>query len=70
MNTAMIMAANKINRLLTDKYLMSNSEWHPFGDLAFDLQFIPTIYHNMFSRTIFIEDPLHELMLWISECRD
>ena len=68
MTTQMFLVGTKIHRYLIDKYLMSNDSWTPFGDLAYDLQFIPEQYHNMFIRTLWCEDPLHDLMLFISEC--
>jgi hypothetical protein len=68
MTTNMSFAAMRINRLLTDKYLLSNPEWLPFGNLEYDLKFIPAIYHNMFIRTFHMEDPLHDLMLFVSAC--
>lgn len=68
MTTQMFLLGTKVHNYLTDKYLMSNDKWLPFGDLAYDLQFIPEQYHNMYKRTLVYEDPLHDLMVFVSEC--
>jgi hypothetical protein len=68
MTTNILMIQDKIHQVLTDKYLMHNQDWSPFGDLNFDLGFIPEVYHVLFTRTIHISDPLHDLMCWVSEC--
>jgi len=41
-----------------DKYLLSNPDWHPFGDLEYDLSFIPVQFHSMFSRVAEIDNEL------------
>ena len=67
MTTKMFLLGTKVHRYLTDKYLMSSDIWTPFGDLEYDLLFIPEKYHNMYIRTNWCEDPLHDLMIWISD---
>lgn len=40
----------KIENYFFNKYLLPNADWHPFGDLQFNLSFIPVQYHSMFIR--------------------
>ena len=68
MTTNMFVIQDKIQQVLTNKYLLSNKDWSPFGDLNFDLSFIPNVYHVLFTRTIYTSDPMHDLMCWIVEC--
>jgi hypothetical protein len=39
------------------KYMLPNDEWHPFGDLEFELSFIPVQFHSMYRRVSEWEEP-------------
>lgn len=45
-----------IYRYFINKYLIPNPKWCPFGDLAYDLSFIPVQFHSMFTRVAELEE--------------
>lgn len=45
-----------IYRYFINKYLMPNPEWYPFGDLAYNLSFIPVQFHSMFTRVAELDE--------------
>jgi hypothetical protein len=40
----------KIEMYFFHKYLLPNADYHPFGDLEFELSFIPVQFHSMYRR--------------------
>jgi len=40
----------KIEMYFFHKYLLPNEDYHPFGDLEFELRFIPVQFHSMYRR--------------------
>jgi len=46
--------------------MLPNDEWHPFGDLEFELSFIPVQFHSMYIRVTEWEEPCltSEVYVW------
>jgi hypothetical protein len=58
----------KMRTHLWTKYCLSNNAYSPFNGLKAELEFVPEKYRALYLRTQRVEDPLHDLMVFVSEC--
>jgi len=67
MTTKMWSLHTKMRTHLWTKYCLSNDAYSPFNGLKAELEFIPEQYRTLYLRVQEVEDPLHDLMIFVSE---
>lgn len=67
MFTNMWLIHTRMRNYLWRKYCLDNETYNPFIGIKEELRLIPEKYHAMYLKTQCVEDPLHDLMLFVSE---